>query len=589
MTAKLKYMKYVGKSAMFGTHVSSIGVKRVDEVVPAVYGDPANPQPGNDASNAYTYSVVKDENEEVSYSYESIFKIHLDEAPANQLTNIRMYLEDGPYVDNSLPSLSPTLLKSVNGVATIEVSNHGLSIGQTVVISGTSDYNGTFTVSGLNSESFNVFGITVNTVPQISSLTFSANTVTAVCTEDHGLTTGDYVEITSQVENYNGIYAINVTSTNTFTYALVATSIAASSGFASKVEVAGKVSPINLNADDQEESTKPKLFVGCGQRYTKPTNSKSIYASCDLASTSEDNPFHVSIGGVDGYEINKELFQTYEYQVTVGDLGSGNIFYLNGRKQLNFPIIEGNVYTLVNNVTTDYTLKVFDENDTLVVDPDITEAIVDSNQVITINATNALLASYPNGFKYGEENDVTMGSTIFWYDVNPLVGDTIDQTVEVITSQNGTPKYYIDGTRTPNIVFEQGNTYIFRNISGASHPMRFTKDEYTVADETNIIVNGVSIVDGGTADEVITVVVDELVQGNEIIYGYQSTNGNDFGESVTYESSTYTGGYNMNTIGGGTSITSAGETDFIYLQLVVDNKSEPGEFKPNIIIEYDES
>jgi hypothetical protein len=589
MTAKLKYVKYHGKSAMFGTDVSSIGIKRVDNVVPAVYGDPSNPMPGDDASDAYTYSIIKEDGVDVSYSYESIFKIHLTESPDNQLTNIRMYLEDGPYVDNSLPSLSPSLFKSTNGVATINIENHGLSIGQTVVISGTNEYNGTYTVSGLNSDSFNVFGINVDIIPRISSLTFSANTVTAVCESDHGLSSGDYVEITSNVTNYNGIYEINVTTTNTFTYALVASSIPSSIGSASKVEISGKVSPINLNASDLKDSIKPKLFVGCSQRYNKPTNTKSQYAVCDLADTSEDNPFRISIGGVDGYSINKELFQTYEYQVSVGDIGTGNLFYLNGRRQLNVPIIEGNTYTLVNNVTSDYTLAIYDDNDVVISDTDITESIVDGNQVITINATPSLLSTYPNGFKYGDTNSVTMGSTIYWYVINPAIGETIDWDVEVKYSTSGVPKFYIDGSMSPVINFKQANTYIFRNRSGSTHPFRFVSDEYDMADESNIIINGVSIENGGTENEVVTVVVDDLIQGNALIYGYQSTMGSNLGDSVRYESSTYLGGYNMNTIGGGTNITAAGETDYIYLQLVVDAKSDPGEFKPNIIIEYDES
>jgi hypothetical protein len=51
----------------------------------------------------------------------------------------------------------------------------------------------------------------------------------------------------------------------------------------------------------------------------------------------------------------------------------------------------------------------------------------------------------------------------------------------------------------------------------------------------------------------------------------------------------YDGNYNLHTVGGGINPGSAGETDFIYLQMAVNKDTEPGDFIPNLIIKYDES
>ena len=588
MSAKFKYIKYVGKSAMFGTEVSSIGIKRVDDVVPAVYGDPANPQPGDDASNAYNYSVIKDD-DETSYSYESIFKLQLEDSPDNHLSNVRVYLEDGPYNTEQLSSFAPSKLESTNGVATISVTNHNLAIGQTVVITGTNDYNGTYIVSGLNSESFNVFGPSVALIPGLSSVSLSSNTVTVVSVTDHGLLTGNNIDIVTDIIGYNGIHEITLVNSTTFTYPLIATSLGVATGTASKVETTGKVSPILNTLESTNTNIKPRLMIGCSHRFTRPTNNKSTVAFHDLSDTSEDSPYNISVGGISGYAINKDIFQVYEYNVTYGDIGTGNLLYINGYRQRAFPIIKDNQYTMINQVTSEYTVAIYDDNDDIVTDVDIVESIVSGKQVITINATEALLTNYPSGLKYGEISNPDMGGLIIWYDVDVVPGQTIEQEIRIKTSNSGSVRYFIDDIAKPVFEFLQGNTYIFNNISGETHPLRLVNDEAGIADEANVIINGVKIEDGGTNDEKITIVVDEFIQGNPVVYGYESTNAYNAGNRVKYIPNTVIGGYNLNTIGGGTNISAAGESDYIYLQLVVDSNSEPGEFKPNIIIEYDES
>jgi hypothetical protein len=75
----------------------------------------------------------------------------------------------------------------------------------------------------------------------------------------------------------------------------------------------------------------------------------------------------------------------------------------------------------------------------------------------------------------------------------------------------------------------------------------------------------------------------------KIPYSYQSTTNGCYGNVITLVPLNQTGKYNMNTVGGGVNPTSAGETDYIYLQLEIDQDTNPGERIPNILIEYDES
>lgn len=57
------------------------------------------------------------------------------------------------------------------------------------------------------------------TIGTITSVVSSSDTATVTCT-GHGLTTGQYVNVTGSTTNYvNGIYKVTVTGANTFTYA----------------------------------------------------------------------------------------------------------------------------------------------------------------------------------------------------------------------------------------------------------------------------------------------------------------------------------------------------------------------------------
>lgn len=125
MSARVIIKKYTGKDGDFGTEVSSIGLKRVDTCVPSVYSSEAlggKTIPADDASEAAMYCIYRPDSPECcSYSMESVFKLHLIEAPDVQLSNIRIYpLGEPPrnphpahlYIGNSVTYSQPTNSKS---------------------------------------------------------------------------------------------------------------------------------------------------------------------------------------------------------------------------------------------------------------------------------------------------------------------------------------------------------------------------------------------------------------------------------------------------------------------------------------------
>lgn len=96
MSAEFQLYKYTGNDSSFGTPVSSIGLKRIDAAVPAVYGNPI--VPGNDSSDVNTYPIYRpDDPQSDAYSFEAVFKLVLTAPPSNQLSNVRIYPE--PYID----------------------------------------------------------------------------------------------------------------------------------------------------------------------------------------------------------------------------------------------------------------------------------------------------------------------------------------------------------------------------------------------------------------------------------------------------------------------------------------------------------
>lgn len=435
MPAELSIFKYTGKCAEFGTPVSSIGLKRVDSAVPAVYGNPI--LPGDDKSDVLRYSVLVPTDNSKVYSFESIFKIHLKTPPTNQLSNIRIYPEWPEGVD-----------------------------------------------------------------------------------------------------------------------------------------------PLNPNA--------PIFKIGVSQSFSRPTNIQSTVATNLVSSYTQANPFQITIGGLSGYEISPEVFGIYTFQVTTGDTGSGNKFYINGEKQQPLRIIIGNDYTFVNNVTGTYVLNIYDTTDTLVSDPDVEYGTSGPLDIITIHATQDLFNAFPNGFKYGSSTDPNMGGFVEWFDIDDIGTETIEYTVEV-AAHNNKYYFYLNGTRAPALDFREGKIYKFTNPHGNTNPFRLvTQGKGGVEDF--VIIDGITVENGGTINEIVTVDTTLMLAAGKVPSSYQSTTNESYGNIIRFVPLDSVGAYNMNTVGGGTSDPSAaGETDYIYLQIEVNKDTNPELFIPNLRIEYDES
>ena len=108
MSARFQIYKYTGKDSAFGTPVTSIGIKRIDAAVPAVYQSVGSNGviPSDDKSDANTYCIYRPDDPDASaYSFESIFKLVLKTPPSNQLSHIRLYPDGDKPLDSNMPSL----------------------------------------------------------------------------------------------------------------------------------------------------------------------------------------------------------------------------------------------------------------------------------------------------------------------------------------------------------------------------------------------------------------------------------------------------------------------------------------------------
>ena len=442
MAAKFTIIKYTGKDSDFGTEVSSIGLKRVDAAVPAVYGNPV--LPGDDASDTKMYSVYRpDAPEDESYSFESVFKLKLVTPPDNQLSNMRIY-------------------------------------------------------------------------------------------------------------------------------------------------------PLGEAPTDPKA---PTLYIGCNSGgYTRPTNTKSNYATHSIWDYTKDSPYYVTVGGIQGTTLDPQV-ATGVYNLSLADIGYGNVYYLNNQRQDTVQIVQPRAghpnrsYSFLDMTSGAVTFALYNPADNSVVShPSITTGVDGYGRAITtIVATPALLSAYPSGLLYGSSANVAIGGIIEWIDLDgdPITTETHE--VEIRIDYPNTPHFYVDGTRTPDINFDLNRIYVFNNHSGDIHPMRFIWEEVTRAIESRIVISGVTVLNGGTVNEIITVDPRKVKDAGFEIVSYQSVFGDDVGGDITNVQTSYTGSYNINTVDGGTNPAAAGETDYIYLQLEVLGDSTVGNFVPQLAIEYDEN
>ena len=152
--------------------------------------------------------------------------------------------------------------------------------------------------------------------------------------------------------------------------------------------------------------------------------------------------------------------------------------------------------------------------------------------------------------------------------------------------------YTLNGMRQPNLNFLEYNVYKFVNKYGNVAPLRFLDNPRTpiAAHEEEIVIDGITVVVGGTENEVIFVNPSAAKKAGHPIMSYQSTRAIGMGGRVTNINTSLFGKYNMDTVNGGTAdINHAGETDYIYLQLSVPGDASVGQVVPDLVIEYDEN
>lgn len=125
------------------------------------------------------------------------------------------------YTMSSSPSQDATGVPTATGViCKFTISDHGLTTGDSVTITGAnlSEYNGTFTVTVVNDNLFYVELASTPTANPSDQVTLHSAFAVAVQT-NHGLSTGDTVTISgSTPTDYNGTYTVTVADDNIFSY-----------------------------------------------------------------------------------------------------------------------------------------------------------------------------------------------------------------------------------------------------------------------------------------------------------------------------------------------------------------------------------
>ena len=103
------------------------------------------------------------------------------------------------------------------GNTTLTSAAHGLSNGNDVTITGTTNYNGTFTIEDVATNTFNIVKeFTTNDAAGTWELSPNPFTGTTTVTDpSHGLISGNQINITG-TSSYNGTYTISDVTTNTF-------------------------------------------------------------------------------------------------------------------------------------------------------------------------------------------------------------------------------------------------------------------------------------------------------------------------------------------------------------------------------------
>jgi hypothetical protein len=239
-------------------------------------------------------------------------------------------------------------------------------------------------------------------------------------------------------------------------------------------------------------------------------------------------------------------------------------------------------------------MRIYDTSDVLVSDSDIVYSVDgESNQIITITASTALLASFIGGFKYGSDTDSDAGGIVTWYDFTDDPIETVEYEVtEGLLSDGVTNVFLLNGIRNPTIEFRKNRLYRFTNLVGDVAPIRFIDNAASLQAnvEVEILTVGITVTDGATTSEVVLVDPATIAASGKKAESYQAFTQSGYGNTISNTNLATIGTYNVNTVGAGTgNPLAAGETDFVYLQVGVTGESTVGDVVPELKIEYDEN
>lgn len=398
-----------------------------------------------------------------------------------------------------------------------------------------------------------------------------------------------------------------------------------------------------------ESPNAAKLYIGNSVSYSQPTDAKSQVAVNDIWDYSKDHPFYLTVAGTYGQVADPQLGK-HSYNVEFKDCGYGNVIYLDGVRQLLVPVATRTDNTedvTVRFVNRTFMAKNFPEYRFIdFIDP-ATGMPIDQKYakfeqttdgpVITLRVKTAdgdLMEMYPDGLIYkipAEAGDLheDTGYTVVWARMHgqkpgsspvfidngwlePGVSDDgswlppeqaavmpwdEDKPVEYLeVSAQADPKgrivYYVNGQRRPMLNLDIQKNYHIVNLDGDRYPLRVIGHGGSpMANNTDdVIVDGVIVMHGCTADEEIFINPERVLKAGKCIRGYQCTCEPSMGNMVFNVPMSLCGNYNICRVGGGIyNPMLAGETDFVYMQLEVTGRTDPGTGVPDIIIEYDEN
>ena len=176
---------------------------------------------------------------------------------------------------------------------------------------------------------------------------------------------------------------------------------------------------------------------------------------------------------------------------------------------------------------------------------------------------------------------------------DPKTGKPLFQFDVCVENDNfGHTGYVMNGVRRPMLTFDLNAVYSFRNRSGAAFPLRFIGNPFSPIANfiDDVVVDGVTVVDGATDNELIYVDPEKVFKAGKKINAYQCVTAPDLGSFVHNVPLCMCGNYNLCRVDGGIyNPLKAGETDYVYLQLEVSGQADPGYSVPDIEIEYDEN